>query len=133
VIFDGTRTKVLLTRRADNGLWCLPGGRVESGESVAEACEREVWEETGLRSRVERLIGVYSNPDQLVVYPDGERAFFVVLAFEASITGGTLGLSDETTETGFFSVTEMESLPIHARHDDRVRDAFADQKEAMIR
>lgn len=133
VIFDETRTKFLLTRRADNGLWCLPGGQAESGESVAEACEREVWEETGLRSRVKRLIGVYSNPDQLVIYADGSQAFFVVLGFEAEITGGSLGLSNETTEAGFFSLTEMESMQMHAHHDDRVRDAFENSREAMIK
>jgi ADP-ribose pyrophosphatase YjhB (NUDIX family) len=38
-IFD-ERGRILLTRRADNGQWCLPGGRMESGESAAEACER---------------------------------------------------------------------------------------------
>jgi 8-oxo-dGTP pyrophosphatase MutT (NUDIX family) len=70
-IFDSKREKVLLTQRTDNGRWCLPGGMMESGESVAEACEREVWEETGLHVRITRLIGVYSDPDQLVVYPDG--------------------------------------------------------------
>ncbi|HSJ87691.1 MAG TPA: NUDIX domain-containing protein, partial [Anaerolineales bacterium] len=39
--------KFLLTQRQDNGQWCLPGGAVEPGESLAEACEREVFEETG--------------------------------------------------------------------------------------
>lgn len=42
VILDPTRRKVLLTRRADNGRWCLPGGRMEPGESAAEACARGV-------------------------------------------------------------------------------------------
>jgi ADP-ribose pyrophosphatase YjhB (NUDIX family) len=42
-IFDESG-RILLTRRADNGQWCLPGGRMESGESAAEACEREVFE-----------------------------------------------------------------------------------------
>ena len=44
-IFD-EQGRVFLTRRADNGQWCLPGGGMEAGESVTEACEREVWEET---------------------------------------------------------------------------------------
>src|ERR671927_535856 len=72
-IFD-EQGRILLTRRADNGQWCLPGGRMESGESAAEACEREVFEETGLTVHVKRLVGVYSYPDQLVVYPDGKKA-----------------------------------------------------------
>lgn len=123
-IFDSKREKVLLTRRADNGRWCLPGGHVESGESVAEACEREVLEETGLRVRVTRLIGVYSNPDQLVIYPDGNKAFFVVLGFEAGIVSGELTLSNETTAYGYFSLQEMESMPMHGQHKNRVEDAM---------
>src|SRR3569832_355812 len=93
----------LLTRRADYGQWCLPGGRMESGESAAEACEREVFEETGLKIRVKRLVGVYSHPDQLVVYPDGNKVHVVALHFEAEIVGGELGLSNETTDFGYFT------------------------------
>ena len=47
VIFDPTRQSVLLTRRADNGRWCLPGGAMDPGESAAECCAREVLEERG--------------------------------------------------------------------------------------
>ncbi|MFZ5880270.1 MAG: NUDIX domain-containing protein [Chloroflexota bacterium] len=132
VIFDAAREKVLLTRRADNGRWCVPGGGLEAGESVEEACIREVWEETGLRARVTRLIGVYSDPDQLVIYADGNKAFFVVLSFEVEVIGGELGLSDETTEYGYFSLAEMDSMPMHGRHQQRVMDALLGQAEALI-
>ena len=97
---------------------------MESGESAAEACEREVWEETGLKVRAVRLLGVYSNPDQLVIYKDGNKAFFVVMNFEAQVLEGTLGLSDETTAFGWFSLAEMETMPIHANHKLRVEDAL---------
>lgn len=133
VIFDETREKVLLTRRADNGLWCVPGGGMDPGESAAEACVREVWEETGLSVSVKRLVGIYSNPDQLVIYPDGNKAHFVVMGFEADIIGGELGLSNETTEAGFFTLKEMESMPMHGKHQQRVEDAWLDQAEALIR
>jgi len=133
MIFDQKREKVLLTQRADNGRWCLPGGGMDSGESVAQACEREVWEETGLRVRLTRLVGVYSNPDQLVIYPDGNKAFFVVMSFEAEIIGGELGLSDETTAFGYFSLEEMESLPMHGQHKQRVEDALLGQHAALIK
>ena len=123
-IFDKTREKVLLTQRTDNGRWCLPGGAMEAGESAAEACVREVWEETGLEVRVKRLIGVYSNPDQLVVYPDGTKVFMVVLSFEAEIIAGELGLSHETTAFGYFSPQEMEKMPMHGEHKSRVQDAL---------
>ncbi len=123
-IFDEKREKVLLTQRTDNGRWCLPGGHMESGESAAEACEREVWEETGLKVRTTRLLGVYSNPDQLVIYKDGTKAFFVVLNFEVEIVEGELGLSDETTAFGWFTLKDMGSMQIHANHQLRVEDAM---------
>jgi ADP-ribose pyrophosphatase YjhB (NUDIX family) len=124
IIFDANREKVLLTRRTDNGRWCLPGGAMESGESAAEACIREVREETGLNARVNRLVGVYSNPDQLIVYDDGNKVFMVVMSFEAEIVSGELGLSNETTEAGFFSLSEMENMPMHGQHKGRVEDAL---------
>ena len=123
-IFDETRQKVLLTQRMDNGRWCLPGGHMESGESAAEACEREVWEETGLKVRATRLLGVYSNPDQLVIYKDGNKAFFVVLNFEVEVLEGTLGLSNETTAYGYFTLKEMEAMQMHGEHKLRVEDAM---------
>jgi ADP-ribose pyrophosphatase YjhB (NUDIX family) len=131
-IFDEKHEKVLLTQRTDNGLWCLPGGRMESGESAAEACEREVWEETGLKVRMKRLIGVYSDPDQLVIYPDGNKVFMVVMSFEAEVIGGELGLSDETTAFGYYSLHEMESMPMHGLHKKRVEDALIGG-EALIK
>ena len=132
-IFDESHQKVLLTRRKDNGLWCLPGGHMEAGESVEECCVREVHEETGLQVRVKRMTGVYSNPDQLVIYPDGSRAHFVVMNFDVEVIGGKLGLSDETSETGYFSPAEIDSMPIHDRHTDRVTDALTGQAGAYIR
>ena len=64
--------KVLLTRRTDNGRWCLPGGRMDPGESAAETCVREVLEETGLQVEVVRLIGLYSSPNVIIAYADGK-------------------------------------------------------------
>ena len=76
VIFNEDRSKALLTRRTDNGLWCIPGGGMEAGESAAETCIREVWEETGLYVEVKRLVGVYSNPHQLVIYHRWQQSTF---------------------------------------------------------
>lgn len=131
-IFD-EQGRVLLTRRTDNGQWCLPGGAVDPGESVEEACEREVLEETGLRVRVKRLVGVYSHPDQLVIYPDGNKAHIVALHFEAELTGGTLGLSSETTEAGYFTLEQVETMDLIGRHKERVIDTLENQPEALIK
>lgn len=132
IIFD-EQGKFLLTKREDNGTWCLPGGAVDAGESVAEACIREVFEETGLHVRVKRLVGVYSHPDQVVVYKDGNKAFIVALHFEAEIVGGTLGLSNETTDIGFFTMDEIADLQFFGRHKERIFDTLARHQEAIIK
>jgi 8-oxo-dGTP pyrophosphatase MutT (NUDIX family) len=131
-IFDEQR-RILLTRRADNGQWCLPSGGMESGESAAEACEREVFEETGLSVRVKRFVGVYSHPDQLIVYTDGAKFQIVALHFEAEIIGGEPGLSDETSDFGYFTMDEIEKLEMLGRHKERVIDTLTAQSEAFIR
>jgi ADP-ribose pyrophosphatase YjhB (NUDIX family) len=127
VIFDPSREKVLLTQRTDNGQWCLPGGRVEAGESVAEACIREVLEETGLQIQIVRLIGVYSDPNKLVIYPDGNKAHIIALSFEGEVVGGVLGGSNETTAWGYFSLPQAESLEMLAGHLERIHDSFSGQ------
>lgn len=53
---------VLLTKRDDWAVWCLPGGGLEVGELFAQAAIREAFEETGLHIQLTGLIGVYSRP-----------------------------------------------------------------------
>lgn len=124
--------KILLTRRTDNGQWCLPGGAMEPGESVTEACAREVWEETGLHVEVVRLIGIYSDPNRIVVYPDGNKVHIVALSFEAKITGGELGLSNETTEFGYFTLEEAAKMDIIGNHFQRISDAMTERSVPFI-
>lgn len=131
ILFDETRTKVLLTQRTDNGQWCLPGGAMDAGESAAEACIREVVEETGLSVRVKRLIGVYSDPNQLIVYPDGNKVQVVALSFEVEKIGGELGLSNETTDAGFFTFDAMDALIMLGNHKKRVHDALLNLTQAI--
>jgi len=131
-IFD-EQGRIFLTRRTDNGQWCLPGGGMESGESVAEACEREVREETGLQVRIKRLVGVYSHSDQLVVYPDGNKAHIVALHFEAEIISGRPRLSNETTDFGYFTLEEIQGLDFLGRHKERIVDTLQKRAEALIK
>lgn len=116
VIFDA-EGRVLLVRRADNGHWGLPSGKVEVGESVADAVVREVQEETGLRVRVARLIGVYSDPaSQTFVYPDGEAVQFVTCSFLCQPEGGQLrARPPEILAAASFPPTSLPRplLPMH--------------------
>jgi ADP-ribose pyrophosphatase YjhB (NUDIX family) len=133
VLFGNDRQTVLLTRRSDNGQWCLPGGMIDSGESVAEGCEREVFEETGLKVRVVRLTGIYSNPNRLTIYPDGNKAFVVVLNFEVEQVGGKLGLSDETTDARFFFIAEAVQMDLFHGHAEHIHDTLTGNNAAVIR
>jgi 8-oxo-dGTP pyrophosphatase MutT (NUDIX family) len=121
-VLDGER--LLLTKRSDNGEWCMPGGGIDPGERPAEAAEREVLEETGLTVRVTELLGVYSNPDVVVVYPDGNRVQVVGVLFRAESAHGVAGLSNEVTEVGWFTAEEAAELTLVANHRPLLPTAF---------
>jgi len=132
-IFDAEKNKILLVRRADNGWWAVPGGYMEAGESVTEGCEREVFEETGLEVKVKLLVGVYTNPNMLVEYPDGNRWQFVALFFLAEPIGGNLQPGEEVIEVGYFSRREIASMKVCSFDRQRIDDGFALQEAAFIR
>ena len=132
VIFDAARECILLTRREDNGRWCLPGGGLEPGEDVSEGCIREVWEETGLHVEIARLVGVYSSPHMVTEYRDGNRFQFVSFCFEATITGGELQLSNETTAFGYFSKTAMAQMDVMENHVPRIAHAYLLAEQPFI-
>lgn len=133
VVFDADRERILLTRRSDNGRWCLPGGRMEPGESAAEACARELREETGIEASIGRLIGIYTSPDWLLEYADGNRYQVVGFCFEAHPSGGELTFSDETTEYGYFTPGEMAEMDMMEHHRERIADAFAGHTTTIVR
>ena len=133
IVFDQARQKVLLTRRSDNGRWCLPGGSMDPGESVKETCVREILEETGLDIQVVRLVGVYTTPDVVVEYSDGNRIQPVVFSFEAQIVRGELRLSDETTAYGYFAADEIDTIDLMETNEERILDALKNCEAAFVK
>jgi ADP-ribose pyrophosphatase YjhB (NUDIX family) len=124
---------VLLQRRSDNGLWGLPGGSVEIGESVTEAIVREVREETGLAVEVGRLIGVYSDPAfQVFRYRDGTVVHYINTLFACRVVGGTLQTCEESLDLEFFDPTRLPEGML-LTHRIRVQDAMANRPDAFIR
>ena len=109
---------VLLVKRSDNGLWCLPGGFAEVNMSPQENCRREVWEETGLEVEVGDLVDVfYTLPGQY-----GLPNTVYILVYLCSVTGGTLTPSHETPMVGFYDHTTVTNW--HTNHFDRVERAY---------
>jgi ADP-ribose pyrophosphatase YjhB (NUDIX family) len=129
-----TADGVLLQRRDDNGMWGLPGGAVDPGESVREAVIREVREETGLEVEPVRLVGVYSAPEnhQIVTYPDGNVIHYVSSAFECRIVGGALACGPESLALEWFDPVRLpqDLLPMSRI---RILDALARQSGAFVR
>lgn len=82
---------------------------------------------------VGQLIGVYSSPNVLVTYPDGNEVQYVSLCFEATVSGGELQVSDETTAFGYFTLAEMAEMDLLPTHRERIRDAFTGREAAFVR
>jgi ADP-ribose pyrophosphatase YjhB (NUDIX family) len=124
--------QVLLMQRSDNGLWTVPGGALEAGETIAQAAERETLEETGYRVRVSGLIGVYSDPNHVIAYDDGEVRQQFALSFRAVLVGGRLKTSPESPAVRWVSRLEIDGLPIHDSIKLRLRHGFEHNPEPYI-
>lgn len=106
--------RVLLARRSDDGYWNLPSGAVDPGEEPARALTREVWEETGLKVRPERLLGVVGGPGFRHTYPNGDCLESTAIAFECRVLEGRLQVRDgESTELGYFPLDALPQ-PMHS-------------------
>lgn len=98
--------RLLLIRRGTEpqcGRWSVPGGRVEPGETVAEAAVREAFEETGARVRAERELGV-------VRVPAGRDLEYEVHDVAATFLGGTLRPGDDADAVRWVSPEELPGL-----------------------
>ena len=103
--------KVLLVKRAfapGEGKWSVPGGLVELGEKLSEACVREALEETGLEIEVLELINVFDMVDK---DDSGKiRYHYVLVDFLAKVVGGDERLSQEVTEMKWVTREEARSM-----------------------
>jgi mutator protein MutT len=100
--------RILVVRRArppSQGLWSIPGGRVEPGETLAEAARREVREETGLDVDVREILGHVDIPHGDTVYD--------VADFAATVSGNVppLAAGDDAGDARWVTVAELRTLP----------------------
>jgi 8-oxo-dGTP pyrophosphatase MutT (NUDIX family) len=99
---------LLLQRRTDNGMWGLPGGSLEPGESMEEVARRELFEETGLKAKSLELMNIFSGDELYYKYPHGDEVYNVVAAYVCKDFDGTL-IQDysEVEEINFFNIKEI--------------------------
>jgi ADP-ribose pyrophosphatase YjhB (NUDIX family) len=133
-IIYGEGRRLLLHRRRVGGGWAPISGHVEPGETLTEALHREILEETGLTVTVERLVSLNSDPAvQIITYPDGRRVQFVTALFACRAAGGTLRGSDEGTEWGWFSPSDLPQPLLPYARVWLADAASAPSGEALIR
>jgi 8-oxo-dGTP diphosphatase len=107
-VVTDSRGRLLLIKRGHEpgaGLWSLPGGRVEPGETDAEALVREMREETGLEVEPGPLLGAVRRPAR-----DG--GILDIRDYAATVTGGTLTPGDDAADARWADVAELNSLAI---------------------
>lgn len=110
--------EILLIQRADNQLWCMPGGSSEIGHTFPEMVLRELWEEAGLRGQVERLIGVFDGR----LWGSRSPVHSVILTFLVSCNDLSPSPGLETLDAKFFPKDQLP--PLHGGHSLRVPKIF---------
>ncbi|MFE2999355.1 NUDIX hydrolase [Nocardia sp. NPDC059246] len=124
--------RVLLIQRSDNGRWAIPGGGQDFGEYLADTAVRETREETGIDIEVTGLVGIYSNPNHVMAYSDGEVRQQFSICFRAKPLGGQLHTSPESPKVKWATRTELDGLNIHPSVMLRIDHGYARLNEPYI-
>lgn len=117
------RTFVLLVKRSDTGVWTLPGGRREAGESLETTAIRESKEETGYDVKLVRHLGTYNLPHL--------PALGKVFVFVGEVTGGEPKTNKEIYEIKWFMPDRLPRLLLPYHHQ-KIRDALAGKQNVEI-
>lgn len=103
VIHDG---KLLLVRRTDDGLWALPGGITDPGETLAETARRELWEEAGIRGRPAQLLGIFDSR----LWHSEKKIHFYHAVFLVATEDPDPQPSPEVSAAAYFAEDELPPL-----------------------
>ena len=104
IIYD-RKKGILLEKRTDNGMWCVPGGALELGETLEEALRREVKEETSLDIFNPKLFDVKAGVH--MVYPNKDEVYYTDVVYEINEYKGELKPDAESKELRWVPVNEL--------------------------
>jgi len=126
VLFDERREQVLLIRRGAPpaaGQWSVPGGLVDGGETLREACIREAQEETGLQVDPQQVVKIV---ERLIEDDEGRLEYhFVIVDYWALVVGGSLEAGSDAAQARWTPIAELDRLPVTVGLRDAVARARA--------
>jgi 8-oxo-dGTP pyrophosphatase MutT (NUDIX family) len=131
-IVSDHKGRILLIHKTDNGLWALPGGGHEIGESIVDTVVREVREETGYDVAAETITGTYTNPHHVMAYDDGEVRQQFSIAFRARLVGGEARTSSESSEVVWVRPDEIDALDMHPSMRMRIQHALEERNTPYL-
>jgi len=114
VIARDEADRILLIHRTDNDLWTIPGGAMEPGESVRQAAVRETKEESGYDVEITGQVGIYTDPNHIVAYSDGEVRSQFSICLTGNVIGGQAQTSSESSEVVWQPLDQLDALNIHS-------------------
>lgn len=121
--------QILMVREVADDNWTLPGGWIDVGESPREAAEREVWEETGYRVKVEKLAAVYDKLRH--EHPPAPHHAYL-LFFLCELMGGEASPSIETSEVAWFGRNELPMLSVGRATAAQIDRMFVHRAQADL-
>jgi 8-oxo-dGTP diphosphatase len=120
IIFNSTKTEVLLIKRRDIPVWVLPGGGLDKRETPEEGAMREVLEETGFKSSIVKKVAEYIPVNKMTQFSH---------LFECQIMSGSMKTGAETKDVRFFPLNALPDLP--PPYEKWIRDATANHSTIL--
>jgi ADP-ribose pyrophosphatase YjhB (NUDIX family) len=118
IIRDG---KILLIQERADGMWAMPGGWADLGDSPASVAEREVWEESGFRVKSEKVVAVIdANRIEPMEFYHAYKIIFL-----CSLLDGEPRTSHETLAVGFFDPEHLPPLSSYRTNEAMIEEVFA--------
>ncbi|WP_022665716.1 NUDIX hydrolase [Desulfospira joergensenii] len=123
VVFKEDR--ILLVQRGNppaKGVWAIPGGSVELGETLKQAVQREILEETGIRIRAGEPVYSFESIER---DRDGKiRYHYYIVDFEAEYLGGEIRAGDDAEKAEWVSADQLDRMEINPKTRDLLRNRY---------
>jgi 8-oxo-dGTP diphosphatase len=128
VLRDGKVLLIMRTKEPGAGKWSIPGGKIELGETLFEAAEREVLEETGISVKIDKVV---NNYDSIIRDERGEIKYHYFLVYcTAGYIEGEPQISDESSEVVWTDIDDVDGLDMNPVLKNIIHDAVDGQRQA---